>query len=341
MEKVFRLAREPSLNAYLYFEAVARRGTVTLAAEELLVSPSAVSQQIKSLEQQLGVRLFRREGRALSLTLEGEQLFQASATALRMLRDARRNLGKSHEARRLNLRVSPSFGVRWLGPRLSDFVHQHPDWDLRIDAAPDPTDFDREIMDFDVRYGFGTWTSLHCTPILSDHVLPLCSPAYQESLMACGDPVAQLQKARLIDSARAMCQWDVWLMRNGIKAISNRKSILMDRSSMALQMALDGTGIVLESLALAAPEVEAGKLVPFMPDRPVVTFPAYWLVCPSRYLNRRAVRLFLTWIQTQATSHDELVAQILRKHGLSEDLIDAEEEFAQGKINTRGGDRLL
>ncbi|WP_281683612.1 LysR family transcriptional regulator, partial [Thalassobaculum salexigens] len=149
------MPRTPNLNGFLYFETVARRGTITRAAEELSVSPSAVSQQIKLLEQQLGVRLFRREGRLLSLTLEGEQLFQTSATALRMLRDARRHLGKTRETYRLNLRVSPSFGVRWLGPRLSDFVARYPDWDLRADAAPDPTDFDREVMDLDIRYGTG------------------------------------------------------------------------------------------------------------------------------------------------------------------------------------------
>ena len=319
------MSRGLNLNAFVYFEAVARRGTLTRAAEELSVSPSAVSQQVKLLEQQLGVKLFRRDGRVLSLTLEGEQLFQTSNTALRMLRVARDGLGKTHETRRLNLRVTPSFGVRWLGPRLSDFITRHPDWDLRVDAAPDPTDFDREIMDFDIRYGTGVWTGFHMQPVVQDHVLPLASPAYLASLS--GQGIDRLNQARLIDSARAICKWDFWLYRNGIETRANRKTILMDRSTMAIQLALDGVGVVLESLALVADDVAQGRLVPVTPHLPVVSFPAYWLLCPQRYLSRRAVRLFLEWITVQATAHEAQVAGIADTHGLTHETVDAVTEF--------------
>ena len=321
------MARPLNLNAFLYFETAARRGTLSRAAEELSVSPSAVSQQIKLLERQLGVKLFRREGRRLSLTLDGEQLFQTSGSALRMLQDARRNLGRTHETRRLNLRVTPSFGVRWLGPRLADFVARHPDWDLRVDAAPDPTDFDREVMDLDIRYGAGQWTGHHLRPVVRDHVLPLASPAYLAGLGSRDDPAALFDQARLIDSARALCQWDYWLFRNGIETRANRKTILMDRSSMALQLALDGAGIVLESLALAAPEVAQGRLVPVTPALPVVCFPAYWTLCPSRYLTRRAVRLFLDWLEAEAAGHEAEIARIAARHGLSIDVIDVETDL--------------
>lgn len=325
------MTRNLNLNAFLYFECVARRGTLTRAAEELSVSPSAVSQQVKQLEQQLGVKLFRREGRVLSLTLEGEQLFQTSSTAIGMLRVARDGLGKTHETRRLNLRVSPSFGVRWLGPRLADFVARHPDWDLRVDAAPDPTDFDREIMDFDIRYGTGLWTGFHMQPVVHDHVLPLASPAYLEALD--GQGASRLDGARLIDSARAICKWDFWLYRNGIDTPVNRKTILMDRSNMALQLALDGVGVVLESLALALGDVAEGRLVPVLPERPVLSFPAYWLVCPQRYLSRRAVRLFLAWITAQAEAHEASVAQIARDYGLTLHRIDAAVEVTGAGLN--------
>lgn len=313
---------KPSLNAYLYFETVARRGTLTRAAEELSVSPSAVSQQVKLLEQRLGVKLFRRDGRLLSLTLEGEQLFQTSNTALRMLRDADRHLGKTRDTHRLNLRVTPSFGVRWLGPRLADFVARHPDWELRVDAAPDPTDFEREVMDLDIRYGTGDWHGLHARAVVHDHVLPLCSPAYLESLEALDDPAEMLDQARLIDSARAICQWDFWLMHNGIETRGNTKSILMDRSSMALQLALDGAGIVLESLALALPEVTEGRLVPVLPEIPVLMFPSYWAICPARFLNRRPVKLFLGWLDTAVSEHTAQIETVLDQHGLTIEAFD-------------------
>lgn len=311
------MARSLNLNAYLYFETVARRGTITRAAEELTVSPSAVSQQIKLLEQHLGVRLFRREGRRLSLTLEGVQLFQTSAASLNMLRDAQRNLGRTREAQRLNLRVTPSFGVRWLGPRLSTFLTTHPDFDLSVDAAPDPTDFEREIMDLDIRYGTGHWGGYHARAVVRDHILPLCSPAYLSQLPSVGTIGALLDAARLIDSARALCQWDFWLLHNGVEIQSSRKGILMDRSTMALQLALDGAGIVLESLALAAKEVAEGRLVPVTPSLPILSFPAYWVTCPARNLNYRSVSTFLEWLQTQTAAHEQDIAQITARHGLS------------------------
>ncbi|GGE58399.1 LysR substrate-binding domain-containing protein [Actibacterium pelagium] len=314
------MARALNLNAYLYFETVARRGTITRAAEELTVSPSAVSQQIKLLEQYLGVRLFRREGRRLSLTLEGEQLFQTSSTSLTMLRDAQRNLGRTRESRRLNLRVTPSFGVRWLAPRLHDFITRYPDWDLRVDAAPDPTDFNREVMDLDIRYGSGLgsdhWSGFHTRVVMHDHVLPLCSPDYLASLPKGASPADLFDAARLIDSARALCQWDLWLLQNGIATRGNRKTILMDRSSMSLQLALDGAGIVLESLALALPEVSEGRLVPVTPKLPVLRFPAYWALCPTRHLQRRAVRLFLDWQEAEAEIHDQTLNKVLAQHSL-------------------------
>ncbi len=329
------MAREPSLNGFVHFEAVARRGTLTKAADELSVSPSAISQQIKLLEQQLGLKLFRRVGRKLSLTLEGEQLFQASSVALRTLRDARSHLGMTHESRRLNLRVAPSFGVRWLGPRLSSFLATNPAWDIRVDAAPDPTDFDREVMDLDIRYGLGNWAGYHSVPILPDLVLPLCSPEYRDRLIAdVGDPVEALQTAKLIDSARALCQWDYWLARQGISDANNSKSVLIDRSSMAIQLAVDGIGVVLESITLAAQEMQDRALVPLTPELGIISFPAYWMVCPNRYVRRRAISMFMDWLVAAAEDHNREVEHLMRTYGLSVLEINGLSELVASEIST-------
>ncbi len=111
------MPRDPSLNAMIYFESVARHGRVARAAEELHVSASAVSQQIKQLEENLGISLFRREKRQLSLTQEGEQLYMAATSAFTALRDARKSISRQRESHQLIMRASPSFAVRWLGPR--------------------------------------------------------------------------------------------------------------------------------------------------------------------------------------------------------------------------------
>ncbi|WIV50409.1 LysR substrate-binding domain-containing protein [Marivivens sp. LCG002] len=309
------MSRTVNLNAFLYFESVARRGTITRAAEELCVSPSAVSQQIKLLEQQLGVKLFRRDGRAVRLTFEGNQLFQTSSSAIRALLEAQRDLGRVHEPLRLNLRVTPSFGVRWLGPRLADFLDKHPTLELHVDAAPDPSDFDRETIELDIRYGIGMWPGYHAQPILSDHILPLCSPDYFRQLKG-NTAQEMIDKARLIDSARAICRWDDWCKQSKLPVSPKSQSILMDRSSMAIQLALDGAGIVLESLALTAQEVAEGRLVPVFPDLPVLRFPAYWAICPARNLQRRPVRSFLGWVEQQVVDHNADVEAIVSRHSL-------------------------
>lgn len=305
-----------NLNAMTFFEAAARLGRVSGAAEELGVSPSAVSQQIRALEAQLGVLVFRREKRRLLLTQEGERLYQATTQALGMLRDVRGAIMRQREAQRLIIRVSPSLAVRWLGPRLKDFMDQSPSWDLRIDAAAEFTDFDKETADLDLRYGPGGWAGLHEERVLSDRVLPLCSPGYLAALRRVSDdPAAQLRAARLIDSVKSVCRWDQWFARQGIAGGGHAMPAQFDRSSMAIQLAADGGGVALESATLALREIESGALAPLSTAFEVLAFPAYWLVCPPRHLNRRGVRAFRAWLLERAAAHDAQAARTLEALG--------------------------
>jgi DNA-binding transcriptional LysR family regulator len=128
--------RDLNLKATEHFEAVARLGSVTKAADELGVSPSAVSQQLRALETQFGVKLFRRKKRRLVLTLDGDRLYQTTTQAFGALRNARNAIAHQKRARTLTIRVSPSFGVRWLGPCIGEFATAKPDWNIRVDAPP-------------------------------------------------------------------------------------------------------------------------------------------------------------------------------------------------------------
>jgi DNA-binding transcriptional LysR family regulator len=309
--------RDINLKATEHFEAVARLGSVTRAAEELSVSPSAVSQQIRQIEAQLGVKLFRREKRRLVLTLDGDRLFQTATEAFAALRNARDAIARQREARNVILRVSPSFGVRWLGPRLPGFLARHGDWSIRVDATPDFSAFDSEAVDFDLRYGIGGWQGLTVFPILHDHVLPVVSPAYLAELQgkAPGDPVAQLAAARLVDSVKARLRWDVWLARQRITLPALSLPLRFDRSSMSIEMARQGFGIALESTALCLPDLQSGTLVPFSPDFDVMTFEAYWFVCPPQHMNRRIVRLFAEWLGEEGRSHDAASQALLTAAG--------------------------
>lgn len=292
-----------NLNALIYFEAVARLGQVARAARELGVSPSAVSQQVRSIESQYGVKLFRRDNRRLILTMDGEQLYRASTLAFHTLRDARAAILRQREQRQLILRVSPSFGAIWLGPRLWKFLNRHTGWDIRIDATPELSDFQTEIVDLDVRYGTGEWSGLYVEPILTDHVLPLCSPDYRDQIRALSeDPLEQIEQSRLIDNVKGQHRWDQWLAERGRSLIPDSIRTGFDRSQMSLQMARDGVGIALDSITLACDDLKSGHLVPVSSEFHPKAFPAYWLVCPPRNVNRRIVRLFFEWIRAEAAA---------------------------------------
>ncbi|MGX9176278.1 LysR substrate-binding domain-containing protein [Mesorhizobium sp. BHbdii] len=280
-----------------HFEAVARLGGVAKAAEELKVTPSAVSQQLRLLEHQLGVRLFRREKRHLSLTIDGERLYQTATQAFESLREVRNAIVRQRESFQLSIRVSPSFGEKWLAPRLAEFSGEYPTWELRVDATPNFSDFETEVIDLDLRYGDGGWAGLYSACVVNDLILPMCSPSYLAQLRAISsDPREQLRHARLIDSVKAYFRWDYWLPRNGIQGANMTYPYRLDRSSMSIQLAKDGVGVALDSTSIAFDDLASGALVPLSAEFDVIEFPGYWLVCPSRHMNRRAVRLFSEWV---------------------------------------------
>lgn len=306
----------PNLNSLAYFEAVARTGRVTDAAAELGVSTAAVSQQLKQLEEQWGVKLFRRQDRRLSLTLDGEMLFQTTTAAFRMIRGARSAVLRQSDNRQLAMRCSPSLAVRWLTPRLKAFLDLNPEWGVRIDASPDFSDFETEAMDLDLRYGSGNWPGLHTECILSDYVVPLCSPDYRSRMRDLSDdPAAQIAAGRLIHSVKARYQWDLWLAVQGIDMPEQHAPLRFDRSSMAIQLARDGAGVVLDSVTLAHDELQRGTLVPLSPAFPAVEFPAYWVVCPARHVNRRIVRLFIDWLRADGARFQAAARETLEHLG--------------------------
>ena len=312
------MLNDVNIKTMAYFEAVARLGRVARAAEALGVSSSAVSQQIKQLEEQLGVRLFHRERKRLQLTLEGERLFQTTTQALRAIGDVRAAITRQREIRQLSVRVSPSFGVRWLGPRLAEFIKSDVDRHVRFDATPEFTDFATEAIDLDLRYGIGDWWELHAECVVHDLILPLCSPAYLADLRKTAEnPFDQLRAARLIDSVKTVYRWDLWLGRHGIGSEQMVYPIRFDRSSMAIQLAISGGGVVLDSVTLAYSELATGALVPLSTCFDVIEFPAYWLVCPSPHLTRRNVQAFVDWIRATGTKYEHQARSLLRGLGCS------------------------
>lgn len=309
--------RPLNLHATQYFEAVARLGGVTKAADELHVSPSAVSQQIRLLEQQLGVKLFTRSKQVLSLTIDGDRLYQAATRTLQNFRDVQGAILRQRENLGLGIRVSPSFGERWLAPRLVDFCSRNPDLNVRVDGTPNFADFANEVVDVDIRYGEGHWEHLHSQHLIDDLVIPMCSPAYRDELSTISDdPMAQLGQARLVDSVKTLLRWDQWLELNAVQGVAKAYPYRLERSSMSIEVGCRGGGLILESVTLAHDRLARGELVPFSPAFPAVLVPAYWIVCPARHLSRRAVGDFIDWLVVEAGRQASQVGNRLADMGI-------------------------
>lgn len=288
------------LRAIVVFHAVASTGSVRSAAERLNISPSAVSQQTRLLEEHLGVPLFTRKGRTNLLTEAGERYFDLISESLDRIENATVRMRGLAMRNGLTVRSAPTFASKWLMPRIAGFLASHPEIDLRLDATNEFTDFDREGVDLDIRYGEGRWPGMHCEPLAQELVLPLCSPA----LAPAGSlELADLFEHRIIYSVKALTSWESWLASVGMTRPLNWRRILFDRSYMVIQAATDGLGIALESDLFAQAEIKSGALVCPLKDPPLVSVQANWIVCPPSHLRSPKVGKFRDWLRASLTDY--------------------------------------
>ena len=166
------------LRAIAVFHAAARAGSVSRAAQELGVTASAVSQQIGSLEVYLGTSLMVKSGRRVVLTEAGERYFEMIAENVDRISDATQNVRGYLSVKALSVRATPSLSTKWLLPRLGRFLDANPDFDVRIDATNEPTDFSREGVDIEIRHGEGNWPGLFVEGVVEEQFLPVCAPAF-------------------------------------------------------------------------------------------------------------------------------------------------------------------
>lgn len=251
-----------SLKAIQAFEAAARLSSFALAAEELFVTPSAISHQVKLLEEEVGLRLFHRVHRSVVLTDAGRRYAEEVAAAFARIEAATRNVGRTEKSDILTVHSAPSIAAQWLMPRLARFSSLYPDIDVSVHASTDLVNLIDERVDIDIRYGP---TPLHPTGTLvltlpPETIVPLCSPKLAE-----GDrpirKVEDLRRHTLIHSEVCLVRWRDWLDYYGKVTLDITRGPRFDRSFMAISAAVDGRGVCLESLLLAERELEGGKLI--------------------------------------------------------------------------------
>ncbi len=287
----------PPLSTLLAFEAVARRRSFALAAAELNLTASAISHQIARLESFLGVKLFDRNTQGVRLSTAGESYLRRVAGALGAIGaatdDVRQGVRNS-----LYVHSAPSFASLWLMPRLADFAQAQPEVSLFLSASHVHSDFALGQADVDIRYGVPQWPDLVVEALFDERILPLASPAFL-SRHPMREP-ADLLQAPLIQSAVGVLQWGDWLSAQGVKQAPERYALRFDRAQLALDAAVQGLGVALESAVNAAPHIAQGHLVaPFDAAR-ALTIQAHFIVYPARHGKRPEVEAFVQWMHAQA-----------------------------------------
>jgi LysR family glycine cleavage system transcriptional activator len=290
--------RLPPLNAIRYFEAAARHLSFTKAAEELHVTHSAISHQIKALEEWLGMPLFRRMNRAIVLTEAGQAYMRPVKEAFERLGEASRILKAREQTGTLTVSTMPSFAAKWLVPRLGGFREQHPDIDVRISASERLVDFNREDVDVAIRFGSGSWPGLHCTLLLKENLFPVCSPKLVNGPIPLREPADLINHNLLYDYDWRENIWLRWLADAGVKVQTLRHALSFNHSNLMLQAAIDGLGVALTTGPLASDDIASGKLVrPF--SLVLRTDTGYHLVAPEGTVDRPKVAAFRKWIAAE------------------------------------------
>jgi LysR family glycine cleavage system transcriptional activator len=291
------LRRLPPLNALRSFEAAARHESFTRAADELCVTQGAVSQQVKSLEEQLGIKLFNRERQRLVITEAGRDYLAIIRDALDRIALGTERLVQRQGSGVLTVSTSPDFAAKWLVHRLGHFAETHPEIELRISATMHHVDFAREDVDLAVRHGDGSWTGLHVERLCAERLLAVCSPALVSGRHRLSEPADVLTLPLLhLDDRK---DWSQWLEAAGVVEAELSHGPVLNRASMVIDAAIDGQGIALARTALAAWDLIHGRLVtPFGVSLPLSK--GYWIVCPKATSALPKITIFREWLLAEA-----------------------------------------
>ena len=292
--------RLPPLNTLRAFEAAARNMSFTKAAEELFVTQAAVSHQIRTLEEALGVKLFKRLNRALLLTEEGQTFLPNVREALELITQGVSRLARVEATGALNVSTLPSLAASWLVPRLDRFRAQHPEIDIRLTAGERLVDFGRDDVDVAIRYGRGQYAGLISDRFMDEEIFPVCSPALIEKGPHPLKNPSDLRHHTLLHDDMPV-GWKEWMEAAEVGGFDPTAGPYFDMSALVIQAAIQGQGVALGRSTLAREALDTGMLVrPF--DLTIPIDYAYFIVCPPEFYDRPKVRAFREWLMSEAES---------------------------------------
>ncbi|EEE07239.1 MULTISPECIES: LysR substrate-binding domain-containing protein [Burkholderia] len=287
----------PSLNALRAFEVCGRLLSVQLAANELNVTPAAVSRQIKLLEEQLGVQLFERGHRSIALTPVGERYLADIVRGFETMRTATINLTEARRRRTLKIRGYTTFSMNWLLPRLSTFHSEHPDIEVSLTTSLQPVDFHVEDVDAAIRLSHTPSSDVGYDRLIANELVPVCSPEFLRAHPDLTDGTPErLRDVPLLHSLARREDWSKWLDAAGVRGVNPLGGLSYESSILAYFAAAQGHGIAIAQRALVADQLREGALVmPFSFALDLGAF-TYYLVYPHEHLSKPEFAAFRDWL---------------------------------------------
>ncbi|MEM6481914.1 MAG: transcriptional regulator GcvA [Pseudomonadota bacterium] len=299
-----RYLRQLNLNALIVIESAARLGSFARAAEESLITPSAVSQRVSTAEKQLGFSVFERRQNSVTLTQEGEEYIAHIREALDTIMAAGLQVNDRVRDSVLKISVLPTFAVRWLMPRIAKFDEAYPDVRLHIAQSYRPVDFNREDMDLAIRYGDGNFGGLHATLLMQEDLVPALSPQLLQKVMpesrAQELVPADLKKFTLLHSATCHLNWRSWFRHAGVPdAIETARAMSFDSCMLSFQAANMGIGVAVANRAYIADDIKEGRLIaPLSIKHPKRN--GWYVVFPKGHAGMLKVKVFRDWLLDEA-----------------------------------------
>ncbi len=295
------MRRLPPLNALRSFEAGARSLSFTEAARELNVTQAAVSHQVKSLEAQLGFKLFHRLTRKLLLTEEGQKLLPVLSESFDRIAVTIRDLQRGADDMNLSVSLTPAFSSKWLVKRLERFWQQHPEIDLRLHHSLQLVDFTLDEIDVAVRAGDGRWPGVTAEFLVDIDMAPVCSPALLTGPNPLRTP-ADLKHHNLLHEENYEA-WVSWLTLAGVEDVDPRRGTTIDDASVMIEAVAGGRGVALGRIALIGDDLASGRLVrPF--DLSLESNIGYYLVMPPDASRKPKVQAFREFLLAEAAAEN-------------------------------------
>ena len=305
--------RYPSMSSLRALEAAARHLSYTRAAEDMFVTQSAISHQIKHIEELWGFDLFQRRGRTLILTEAGHAIVPIVRDFIRRLTVTLEDLKEAQSgSTALRVTLLQSFAFKWLVPRLGHFNHEYPDINVWISTTDELVDFDSVNADVGIRLGYGNWSNLYEEMLLQEYVFPVCSPHFLEEYGTPEKPGDLLSLPLLRRNAIDILQrWRDWFRDADVTVRKMPKGTHFPQTSLAIQAAIDDQGVALARSAHVLDDVKAGRLVRLFPEVKSKSNLSYFFVCIRGREHEPQITAFRGWLKREAELSENEFEQML------------------------------